>query len=77
MMSASIRSTTPHFEKQKVARFHRLDTAHISAIESLYKSYPFLKQRVEIHMPYHCAKIHFHLEKYGYGLSLINALLDI
>lgn len=56
MMSASIRSTTPHFEKQKVARFHRLDTAHISAIESLYKSYPFLKQRVEIHMPYHCAK---------------------
>jgi len=56
MMSASIHSTTPQFEKQKVARFHRLDTAHISAIESLYKSYPFLNERVEIHMPFSRAK---------------------
>ena len=52
----SIRSTTQHFEKQKVARFHRLDSNHISAIESLYKSFPFLKQRMEIHMPFHQAK---------------------
>ena len=58
-MSASIRSTTHHFEKQKVARFHRLDNQHIQAIESLYKSYPFLKQRMEIHMPFHQAKSTF------------------
>jgi len=58
-MSASIRSTTQHFEKKKVARFHRLDSQHISAIESLYKSYPFLKQRMEIHMPFHQAKSTF------------------
>ena len=59
MMSASVHSTTPHFEKQKVARFHRLDNTHISAIESLYRMYPFLKQRVEIHMPFHHAKSTF------------------
>jgi len=55
----SIHSTTPHFEKQKVARFHRLDSQHISAMEALYKTYPFLRQRVEIHMPFHCAKSTF------------------
>jgi len=43
-------------EKQKVARFHRLDSNHISAIESLYRTYPFLSNRVEVHMPYHMAK---------------------
>lgn len=59
MMSTSVHSTTPHFEKQKVARFHRLDTQHISAIEALYKVYPFLRQRVEIHMPFHQAKSTF------------------
>ena len=53
---ASIRHSGQSFEKQKVARFHRLDSNHISAIESLYKSYPFLANRVEIHMPYHMAK---------------------
>lgn len=52
----SVRNTHPQFEKQKVARFHRLDTNHISAIESLYKLYPFLSNRVEIHMPYVAAK---------------------
>jgi len=56
MMSKSIRSTAPQFEKQKVARFRRLDNDHISAIESLYKVYPFLNERVEIHMPYSRAK---------------------
>lgn len=55
-MSKSITSTAPRFEKQHVPRFHRLDTAHISAIESLYKSYPFLKDRMEIHMPFSRAK---------------------
>jgi hypothetical protein len=58
-MNQSIHSTTPQFEKKKVARFHRLDNDHISAIESLYKSYPFLKDRVEIHMPFHRAKSTF------------------
>ena len=37
-------------------RFRRLDTAHISAIESLAHRYPFLKDRMEVHMPYHRAK---------------------
>jgi len=55
-MSKSVHSTTPQFEKQKVARFHRLDTQHISAIESLYKTFPFLKDRMEIHMPFSRAK---------------------
>jgi hypothetical protein len=56
MMSKSVHSTTPQFEKQKIARFRRLDNDHISAIESLYKKYPFLNERVEIHMPYSRAK---------------------
>jgi hypothetical protein len=55
-MSKSIRSTAPQFEKQKIARFRRLDTDHISAIESLYKQFPFLNDRVEIHMPFGRAK---------------------
>lgn len=52
----SIRSSTFQSEKKKVARFHRLDTQHILAIEGLYKKYPFLKDRMEIHMPYGRAK---------------------
>ena len=59
MMSKSITNTTPHFEKQKVPRFHRLDTNHISAIESLYKRYPFLNDRMEIHMPFGRARTTF------------------
>jgi len=55
-MSRSISSTTPHFEKQKVPRFRRLDNDHISAIESLSRTFPFLKERVEIHMPFHRSK---------------------
>jgi hypothetical protein len=43
-------------DKPKVARFHRLDNEHISAIESLLKQFPFLQERVEIHMPFHRAK---------------------
>jgi len=43
-------------EKPKIARFRRLDNEHISAIESLYRSFPFLKERVEVHMPFHRAK---------------------
>jgi hypothetical protein len=43
-------------EQKKMVRFRRLDTAHISAIESLYRSYPFLRDRMEVHMPYHRAK---------------------
>jgi hypothetical protein len=56
MMSKSIHSTAPQFEKQKVARFRRLDNDHISAIESLFKQFPFLNERVEIHMPFNRAK---------------------
>lgn len=44
------------FEKPKIARFRRLDNDHILAIESLYKKYPFLNDRVEIHMPFSRAK---------------------
>jgi hypothetical protein len=56
MMSKSVHSTTPHFEKQKIPRFRRLDNDHISAIESLFKQFPFLNERVEIHMPFSKAK---------------------
>ena len=55
----SIHSTTPRFEKQKIARFRCLDTDHISAIESLFNKFPFLKERVEIHMPFSRAKSTF------------------
>lgn len=59
MMSKSVRSTAPQFEKQKVPRFRRLDNDHISAIESLFKQFPFLNERVEIHMPFNRAKSTF------------------
>jgi len=53
----SIRSSEFREEKKKkIPRFHRLDTQHILAIEALYKQYPFLKDRMEIHMPYGRAK---------------------
>lgn len=52
----SIHNTTPQFEKKKIPRFHRLDNDHISAIESLFKKFPFLRDRMEIHMPFHRAK---------------------
>jgi hypothetical protein len=55
-MSKSIRSTAPQFEKQSIPRFRRLDIDHISAIESLFKQFPFLNDRVEIHMPFGRAK---------------------
>lgn len=42
--------------KKKMTRFRRLDTAHISAIESLTRRFPFLRERLEVHMPYHRAK---------------------
>jgi len=59
MMSKSIHSTSPQFEKQKIPRFRRLDNDHISAIESLFKQHPFLDNRVEIHMPFSKAKSTF------------------
>lgn len=59
MATKSIHSTTPHFEKQKIARFRRLDNDHISAIESIFNTFPFLNQRVEIHMPFNRAKSTF------------------
>ena len=59
----SIRSSEQHFEKKKVARFHRLDSQHISAIESLYRGFAFLKDRMEIHMPYSRAKPTFSKER--------------
>ena len=42
--------------KKKLSRFRRLDTAHISAIESLSRRFPFLRDRVEVHLPYHRTK---------------------
>jgi len=55
--------TKPHYEeKTKVARFRRLDNDHISAIESLFRKFPFLHERVEIHMPFHRAKPTFSKE---------------
>jgi hypothetical protein len=51
-----------HDEKPKVSRFRRLDNEHISAIESLFKRFPFLYERVEIHMPFHRAKQTFSKE---------------
>jgi hypothetical protein len=63
MMVKSVRTTTPQFEKQKVARFRRLDNNHISAIESLFQKFQYLNERVEIHMPYHKAKSTFGSEK--------------
>lgn len=56
MMHKSVRTTAPQFEKQNIPRFHRLDMTHISAIKSLYNEFPFLNERIEIHMPYHRAK---------------------
>ena len=56
-MSHSMNYLNP--EKPKVARFRRLDNEHISAIESIFKKYPFLNDRVEIHMPFHRAKSTF------------------
>jgi hypothetical protein len=53
-MSHSMNYANP--DKKKVARFRRLDNQHISAIESIFKKFPFLHERVEIHMPYHRAK---------------------
>lgn len=40
-------------------RFRRLDNTHISAIESLSRTYPFLRDRVETHLPSHRAKAIF------------------
>jgi len=59
----SVRSSEFHGEKKKVARFHRLDTQHILAMEALYRRYPFLKDRMEIHMPYGRAKPTFSKER--------------
>jgi hypothetical protein len=58
-MNKSINNSTPQFEKQKIPRFRRLDNEHISAIESLFKKFPFLNERIEIHMPYNRAKSTF------------------
>jgi len=46
-------------EKKKLVRFRRLDNQHILAIESLYSQYPMLRDRYEIHMPFHRAKSTF------------------
>jgi hypothetical protein len=58
-MNKSIRSTSPQFEKQKIARFRSLDTEHSLAIESLFNKFPFLHNRVEIHLPFNRAKSTF------------------
>lgn len=55
-------NNTSYSEKPKVARFRRLDNEHISAIESIFRKFPFLHERVEIHMPFHRAKPTFSKE---------------
>jgi hypothetical protein len=62
-MNKSITTTAPQYEKQHITRFRRLDNNHISAIESIYRAYPFLNNRIEIHMPYQRAKHTFSSEK--------------
>jgi hypothetical protein len=57
-MKTSIHNTSLT-DKPKLQRFRRLDNEHISAIESLYRTFPFLKERVEIHMPFQRAKSTF------------------
>ena len=47
-----LNTSEPHGQQKKLPRFRRLDTDHISAIESLFAQHPFLKSRVEIHMPF-------------------------
>jgi hypothetical protein len=49
-------------EKKKLVRFRRLDNQHILAIESLYSKYPMLRDRFEIHMPFHRSKSTFSSE---------------
>jgi hypothetical protein len=51
-----------YHEKPKIPRFRRLDNQHILAIESIFKKFPYLHERVEIHMPYHRAKPTFSKE---------------
>jgi hypothetical protein len=55
-MSKSITNTHIVGDKPKIVRFRRLDNDHILAIESLFKTYPILNQRLEIHMPFSRAK---------------------
>jgi hypothetical protein len=62
-MNKSITTTAAQYEKQHITRFRRLDNTHISAIESLYRAYPFLNNRIEIHMPYQRGKQTFSSEK--------------
>jgi len=49
-------------ERKKLVRFRRLDNQHILAIESLYSQYPMLRDRYEIHMPFHRTKSTFSSE---------------
>jgi hypothetical protein len=59
MMSKSVQNSKPHCDKNTITRFRSLDIDHISAIESLFRKYSFLNDRVEIHMPFHKAKSTF------------------
>lgn len=54
--SSSSSSSLPHRsdkeDRPALPRFRRPAIEHVSAIQSLYKTYPFLSHRMEIHMPY-------------------------
>jgi hypothetical protein len=52
MSNHTSKKTFSHQEK-KQPRFNRLDNEHIKAIESLFRKFPFLENRVEIHLPFH------------------------
>ena len=49
-------SQEPRNRVRKTSRFGRISADHRTAIEGLGRRYPFLRERLEIHMPYHRAR---------------------
>ena len=61
----SIQSSAPDFDrspKLRLDRFQRLDDIHIKALESVMVMHPFLRNRMEVHLPGHRAKHIFQTE---------------
>lgn len=56
----SIRSSAPDFDRsprrQHTQRFQSLDADHISALEQVWNEHPFLRARIEVHLPSNRAK---------------------
>lgn len=62
-VQASIHSSELHVQENRIPRFQRLDETHIQALESIFKKYQFLQNRIEIHLPFQRAKQAFTSEK--------------